>query len=168
MTTILIIVGIAFVLSEIGKGAKAKRIKREQESIRAEQSRIKEEQKRQREWAKQETARRIAIEREQIAQRKEQERIAKEVAKHEEQIAKMQYQLDTATEDIYNILQKIEEQQKYAKYLMEQRDKYDDGSADYFKWQNKLSVVDDKIYRLYKQRSKAAFLQEQAQRKLTQ
>ncbi len=111
---------------------------------------------------------------EQERQRKEQERLAKEqekqaaqLAKHEEQIAKMQFQLDTATEDIENLLARVDEQQRYAEYLEEQRNKCAEGSAEYFKWQKKLSVVDDKIYRLNKQRSKAMFLQEQAKARLS-
>ena len=83
-----------------------------------------------------------------------------------EVIEKAEYQMNQAQEDIENIAWRLGEQQRYATFLQEQRDKCQDGSAEYFKWQSKLSVVDDKIYRLDKQRRAAYFKLEQAQRKL--
>lgn len=148
--------------------------KKKEERRKAEAARIRAEVKWQKEQSQALLRKQREMEREQAKQRAEQERLAKEqekqaaqLAKHEEQIAKMQFQLDTATEDIENLLARIEEQQRYAEYLEEQRDKCAEGSAEYFKWQKKLSVVDDKIYRLNKQRSKAMFLQEQAKAKLS-
>ena len=140
--------------------------KAEAERIKRDQARIREEWKQRVAEAKIETDRLIKLEREQMRIAREQERQAKQLEKHEEQLSKMQFQLDQACEDIDNILYKIEELQHYSEFLQEQRDKCTSNSAEYFKWQNKLSTVDDKIYRLTKQKNKAMFVKEQAQRKL--
>ena len=68
--------------------------------------------------------------------------------------------------DIETILWKIEEQQQKSKFLQEQRDKCSVGSEEYFKWQDKLTVVDDKVWKLDKQRKRAEYMVEEAKRKL--
>ena len=98
-------------------------------------------------------------------QRQEEARM--ETQRLNEQIAKLEEQMERAREDIDNITYKIEEQQKYAHYLEEQRDKCTAGSAEYWKWQNRLTSVDDRIYRLDKQRSKAMFARKQAEQRLS-
>lgn len=168
------------ILKAISKAASrsAERIRLEsrkaQEEARAEQARIRLEWQQRQAEARMETQRLIALEREQMRQAKEQERISKEqekqaelLRKHDEQIAKLEEQMERAREDIDNITYKISEQQKYAQYLEEQRDKCTAGSAEYWKWQNRLTSVDDRIYRLDKQRSKAMFARKQAEQRLS-
>lgn len=155
-------------------------IRQEQAKRKAEQERILREWQAQREWSKLEAKHLETLEREQLRQRREQERqrkeqqrIAKEqarqaeqLAKHEQQIAKLTFQIEQATEDINNILYKIEELQTYSEYLEDQKSRCVPGSAEYFKWQNKVSSLDDKIYRLNKQKAKAEFTKATAESKL--
>lgn len=145
-----------------------------QEEARAEQARIRLEWQQRQAEARMETQRLIAVEREQMRQAREQERIAKEqerqaelLRKHDEQIAKLEEQMYRAKLDIDQLTIKIDELGAYGKFLMEQRDKCTKGSAEYWKWQNKLSVVDDKVYRLNAQRSKASFAKKQAETRLS-
>jgi len=81
--------------------------------------------------------------------------------------AKLEEQMYRAQLDIDQLTIKIDELGAYGKFLMEQRDKCTKGSAEYWKWQNKLSVVDDKVYRLNAQRSKASFARRQAEQRLS-
>ena len=188
----LIFIAIVFCVYKIIRTS-ADRNDAEQEAVRAEeerrniileQTRIKEEIRADRERAKEMTRRQIESERQRLAWqqrqdkinrqaaqdreklRKEQERQAAQLAKHEEQIRKAEFVLNQTREDIDNILYKMEEAQQYSMFLEEQRDKCVPGSAEYFKWQNKLSANDDKIYKLDTKRRKAAFQQSEAQRKL--
>ena len=168
--TIIIIVAIIYAVCKVCSSSSAKKQehdrKVEVERLKLEQTRIREEWKARVAEAKIETDRMIAIEREQLRQAKELDKHEQQLQKHEEMLQKMQFQLDQACEDIENILYRIDELQKYSEYLQDQRDKCVENGAEYFKWQNKLSTVDDKIYRLNKQKAKATFLKEQAQRKL--
>lgn len=168
--TIIIIVAIIYAVCKVCSSSSAKKQEHDRkvdvERLKLEQTRIREEWKARVAEAKVETDRMIAIEREQLRQAKELEKHEQQLQKHEEMLQKMQFQLDQACEDIDNILYKIDELQKYSEYLQDQRDKCVENGAEYFKWQNKLSTVDDKIYRLNKQKAKATFLKEQAQRKL--
>ena len=159
MTTILIIIGIAFLLSEFGKGAKAKRIKREQERIREEQARIKEEQKRQKEWAKAETARRIAIEREQIAQRKEQERQAAEMEK-------MRHVLAQATADIDFLQDRTADLYAQLDYQLLLQAGTVPGSKQFEKYQSKIVTLKNQIHTAENKLNKAQWNRNTAQRKL--
>ena len=169
MTILFIACAVTLALCTIasasGKKADRKR-KAETDRIKADQARMREEWQARVAEAKIETDRMIKIEREQMRQAKQLEKHEQQLQKHEEMLQKMQFQLDQACEDIDNILYRIDELQKYSEYLQDQRDKCVENGAEYFKWQNKLSTVDDKIYRLNKQKAKATFLKEQAQRKL--
>ena len=171
MTTILIIIGIAFLLSELGKGAKAKRIKREQERIREEQARIKEEQRRQKEWAKAETARRIAIEREQIRQRAEQERQAKQLAKHEEEIIKLKQIVEQSKSDIAFLQARLGKQCNQRDYFIHLCNNLDPNSrnydADYSKYQSKIITLENQMHNTETKLSKAQYARQNAQRKLS-
>lgn len=167
MTTILIIIGIAFLLSEFGKGAKAKRIKREQERIREEQARIKEEQRRQREWAKAETARRIAIEREQMAQRKEQERQAKTIADHEERIAKAEQTIAQTTADIDFLRDRIAQLDTLLDLEKLEQVGAIPGSKTDIKCQKRIMTLENQIHSAEQRLSKAQYNRANAQRKLT-
>ena len=159
MTTILIIIGIAFLLSEFGKGAKSKRIKREQERIREEQARIKEEQKRQKEWAKAETARRIAIEREQIAQRKEQERQAAEMER-------MKHVLAQATADIDFLQDRTADLYAQLDYQLLLQAGTVPGSKQFEKYQSKIVTLKNQIHTAENKLNKAQWNRNTAQRKL--
>ena len=167
MTTILIIIGIAFLLSEFGKGAKAKRIKREQERIREEQARIKEEQRRQKEWAKAETARRIAIEREQMAQRKEQERQAKTIADHEERIAKAEQTIKQTTADIDFLRDRIAQLDALLDLEKLEQAGAIPGSKTDIKCQKRIMTLENQIHSAESRLSKAQFNRRQAQEKLS-
>ena len=167
MTTILIIIGIAFLLSEFGKGAKAKRIKREQERIREEQARIKEEQRRQKEWAKAETARRIAIEREQMAQRKEQERQAKIIAGHEERIAKAEQTIKQTTADIDFLRDRIAQLDALLDLEKLEQAGAIPGSKTDIKCQKRIMTLENQIHTAEMRMSKAQYARQNAQRKLT-
>ena len=167
MTTILIIIGIAFLLSEFGKGAKAKRIKREQERIREEQARIKEEQRRQKEWAKAETARRIAIEREQMAQRKEQERQAKTIADHEERIAKAEQTIKQTTADIDFLRDRIAQLDTLLDLEKLEQAGAIPGSKTDIKCQKRIMTLENQIHSAESRLSKAQFNRRQAQEKLS-
>ena len=163
MTILFIVCASILALCTIASSSSGKRADQKR---KAETDRMREEWKARVAEAKIETDRMIRIEREQMRQAKELEKHEQQLQKHEEMLQKMQFQLDQACEDIDNILYKIDELQKYSEYLQDQRDKCVENGAEYFKWQNKLSAVDDKIYRLNKQRAKAVFQKEQAQRKL--
>ena len=109
----------------------------------------------------------------QITIEKEQERQAQELAKHEavlqkheEKINKLMYTAQQAQEDMENCAYRIEELQAYEKYLELERDACVHGGKEYFKWQNKVAQVDDKIYRLTKQMNKAKFVLAESNRKL--
>lgn len=167
MTTILIIIGIAFLLSEFGKGAKAKRIKREQERIREEQARIREEQRRQKEWAKAETARRIAIEREQMAQRKEQERQAKTIADHEERIAKAEQTIKQTTADIDFLRDRIAQLDALLDLEKLEQAGAIPGSKTDIKCQKRIMTLENQIHTAEMRMSKAQYARQNAQRKLT-
>lgn len=86
--------------------------------------------------------------------------------KFEAQLRKQKYLLAQATSDIDNLAWKIEEAQKYSEYLETERSKCAPGGKEYFKWQNKLSTNDDKIYRLTKAMNKAQFVKAEAELKL--
>ena len=168
MTGVLIIIGIAFVLSEIGKGAKAKRIKREQERIRAEQARIKEEQRRAKDWAKAETQIRIAIEREQIAQRKEQERQAKIIAEHDERIAKAEQTIKQTTADIDFLRDRIAQLDALLDLEKLEQAGAIPGSKTDIKCQKRIMTLENQIHSAESRLNKAQFARQNAQRKLTQ
>lgn len=167
MTTILIIIGIAFLLSEFGKAAKSKRIKREQERIREEQARIKEEQRRQKEWAKAETARRIAIEREQMAQRKEQERQAKTIADHEERIAKAEQTIKQTTADIDFLRDRIAQLDTLLDLEKLEQAGAIPGSKTDIKCQKRIMTLENQIHTAEMRMSKAQFNRRQTQEKLS-
>ena len=167
MTTILIIIGIAFLLSELGKGAKTKRIKREQERIREEQARIKKEQRRQKEWAKSETARRIAIEREQIRQRAEQEKQAKQLADHEERIAKAEQTIAQATADIDFLRDRIAQLDTLLDLEKLEQAGATPGSKTDIKCQKRIMTLENQIHSAEQRLSKAQYNRMNAQRKLT-
>ena len=175
------------ILKAISKAASrsAEKIRMEsrkaQEEARAEQARLRLEWQQRQAEARLETQRLISVEREQMRQAREQAKLATEQAKlaneqakqaeilrkHDEQIAKLEEQMYRAQLDIDQLTIKIDELGAYGKFLMEQRDKCTKGSAEYWKWQNKLSVVDDKVYRLNAQRSKASFARRQAEQRLS-
>lgn len=106
------------------------------------------------------------LEKEQERQQREQERQAAQLAKHEKRIADLKYRIEQAEEDIDNLAWRIEEQQKYSVFLQEQRDKCSFGSPEYFKWQNKLTVVDNKVYQLDKQMRKAVHARDMAKKEM--
>ena len=123
--------------------------------------------------SKAETERIIALEKARIEQEKwnaKQEEINRKQeeknAKFEAQLRKHEFLLEQAASDIDNIAWKIEEAQEYSKYLETERSKCIPGGKEYFKWQNKLSANDDKIYRLTKAMNKAQFTKAEAERKL--
>lgn len=161
------------ILKVISKAASrsAEKIRQEsrkaQEEARAEQARLRLEWQQRQAEARMETQRLIAVEREQMRQAKERRETQKLIALEREQIAKLKEQMYRAQQDVAQLTIKIDELGAYGKFLMEQRDKCTKGSAEYWKWQNKLSVVDDKVYRLNKQRSKASFAGKQAEQRLS-
>jgi len=168
----VIILGIViFCVIKACTASSAKRTKQKEQAelsrIKIEQARQKAEVSRMMEEARLWTQKQIAMEKEQMRIAKEQEKQAEVLRKHEEQIRKMELQLEQAQEDIDNILYQKEEQQKYSEFLQEQRDKCVPNSAEFFKWQNKLTVVDQKVYRLDKQMRTAMFKKEQAERQLS-
>ena len=104
--------------------------------------------------------------REQERQDKEQRRQAEQLAKHERRIADLEFRMNQAEEDVDNLAWRIEEQQKYSVYLQEQRDKCISGSPEYFKWQNRLTMIDNRIYQLDKQRKKAEHIRDMAKKEI--
>lgn len=138
------------------------------------------EQKEAQEAAIAEAARIAALEKEQDRQWKEQLRLWREqerqaaeikrhdaeIAKHDDAIAKLQFQYDQSVSKIESIDWKLEELQKKAKYLELERDSAVYGGKEYWKWQDKISTVDDKIQRLNEQKAKAQFVIAEAQRKM--
>ena len=119
-----------------------------------------------------------AFEREQMKIRREQEKHAAQLAKHNAQIAKQRQiaaeqaakfsnQLMQAQEDIDNLAYRIEEAQKYSEFLENESDKCSVGGAEYFKWQNKLSANDNKIYNLNRRMNVATDKKRQAEMKLS-
>lgn len=92
---------------------------------------------------------------------------AKINAKYEEQMEKLSATIAQANEDIDNLKYRIEEKQKYSKFLQDKRDACSLESEEYFKWNNKLATVDDQIYRMNKQMNKAYAVRDAAERKLS-
>ena len=179
---ILIIAIIVFAVIKVlsATSAKVKENKRQAElaRVKAEQIRQREDLKRQQAEARAWTQRQIALEQQAMRrEREEAEAWRKQLAwdakqeeinrKNEERFAKIEYTLQRCTEDIEHLNYKIEECQAYSEYLESERDKCSYGSGEYFKWQNKLSANDDKIYRLTKQMDKALFQKQQAEKKLS-
>ena len=173
MSAVICIVLISWFASALIRSSEAKKHAKREARIREEQRRQKEEVRQQREDAKEWARQQVEMQREQIRLAKEQERQAKELerheawlVKHEDQINKLTFNAEQAQNDIDNVAYKIEELQKYAKYLELERDACIPGGKEYFKWQNKVTQVDDKIYRLTKQMNKAKFVLAESKRKL--
>lgn len=173
MTAVICIVLISWFVSALIRSSEAKKQAKRMAKIKAEQTRQKEELRQQREDAKEWARQQVEMQREQIRLAKEQERQARELEKHEavlrkheEQINKLTYNAQQAQEDIDNLAYRIEELQKYEKYLELERDACVPGGKEYFKWQNKVAQIDDKIYRMTKQMNKAKFVLVESKRKM--
>lgn len=173
MSLVITIVLFGWLTSALIRSADKKAQAKRNARIVAEQKRQRDELRQQREDAKEWARQQVEMQREQIRLAKEQERQARELEKHEavlrkheEQINKLTYNAQQAQEDIDNLAYRIEELQKYEKYLELERDACVPGGKEYFKWQNKVAQVDDKIYRMTKQMNKAKFVLVESKRKM--
>lgn len=173
MTIIITIVLAAWITSAIIRSADSKRKAKQIANISTRQSKAESEWKRVIEEEKANTARIVELEKQNYERMKwewKQEELNRkfetQIAKHEEQLRKHEFLLQQMVSDIDNLAWRIEEAQKYSVYLESERDKCIPGGKEYFKWQNKLSTNDDKIYRLTKQMNKAQFAKAEAERKL--
>ena len=173
MSLVITVVLIGWFASALIRSSEAKKQAKREARIREEQRRQKEELRQQREDAREWARQQVEIQREQMRLAKEQERQAKELEKHEAllrkheaEINKLKFNAEQAQEDMENLAYRIEELQKYEKYLELERDACVPGGKEYFKWQNKVAQVDDKIYRMTKQMNKAKFVLVESKRKM--
>ena len=166
MSAVICIVLISWFASALIRSSEAKKQAKRMAKIKAEQNRQKAELREQREEAKEWARQQVEIQREQIRQARELEKHEALLRKHEAEINKLKFNAEQAQNDIDNVAYKIEELQKYAKYLELERDACIPGGKEYFKWQNKVAQVDDKIYRMTKQMNKAKFVLVESKRKM--
>ena len=174
MTTLIItIVILGWIASALIRSSEAKKHAKREARIREEQKRQREELRQQREDAKEWARQQVEMQREQIRLAKEQERQAKELAKHEawlvkhdEEIAKLNFRMNQAEEDIEFLRDKIKRLNKLAELEELERDSCVRYGREYQKHEKKVIALENQIRVANRQLEKAVNTRDESERKL--
>ena len=166
MEFVLMMVILAWATSAIVRKADLKRQAKWKAEIEAEQRKRRqqqlEEQRRIKELAR---AQEKEI-RERIRLTKEVEKHEAWLKKHDDEIAKLQFRLDQACEDIGFLRDKITRLNKLAAFEENERDKSTPTSAEYQKHERKVLAIENQIRTAHRQLEKAYNTRSEAERKL--